>query len=392
MIDIKKIVKRKKTMIIAVILIVVIFAGFNVLGAKERSMNMPTVASAVTVKTDTVKRTNSIGGITYKTNLEPSEEATISCNVTGQVTDVLFENGDKVTQGQALAYIDDTDLQNQLKTARLDLSKLQIELDSAKSEYDIAAQLYAEGACSKTSYDDEVRAYKTVLANVELKKVGIQDITNSLNDCVIKAPITGEVGEKNITVGQYLNPGTIIGAVKNSGFIKAEIQLMQEDLEKVMVGQEVTLTLNENDTVSYKGIVESIAASADSQTRVFNCLIKIDNSSGQLNTGTFGNIEIPNKENKEVLAIPMEAVIGSEEDYSVFKLEAGTARKTTIEIGEITDDMVEIKYGLEEGDTIILSNLNALQDGDKVTIEGENPESVQEGTLGDDSPASGEGI
>jgi RND family efflux transporter MFP subunit len=389
---IKKLLKRKKVMVIAIILIVVIFAGFNVLGARKPATDMQAAANVLTVETATVKLTNSIGGLTYKANLEPAEEATVSCNVSGQVTQVVFENGDRVTQGQALAYIDDTDLQSQLKTARLDLNKLQLELDSAKSDYDIASQLYAEDACSKTSYDDAMRSYKTVLANVELKKVDIQDITNSLNDCVMKSPITGEVGEKNITVGQYLNPGTVIGSVKNSGTIKAEIQLKQEDLEKVTVGQEVTLKLSDNDTVSYKGVVETIAAAANSQTRVFDCLIKIDNTAGTLNSGVFGYIEIANKDKKQVLAVPMKAVTGSEGAYSVFKLEDGTAHKTTVEIGEITDEMVEINSGLKEGDTIITTNLNSLQDGDKVTAEGENPASVQEGTPGADAPANGEGV
>lgn len=387
-----ELLKRKKVMTIATILIVVVFAGFSALGAKKPPMNMNAAASTVTVETDTVKLTNSIGGLTYKANLEPAEEAAISCNVSGQVTEVLFENGDKVTQGQVLAYIDDMNLQNQLMAARLDLNKLQIELESAKNNYDIASQLYAEGAYSKTNYDDSIRSYKTVLANVELKKVDIQNITNSLNDCVIKSPIAGEVGEKNITVGQYLNPGTVIGSVKDSETIKAEIQLKQQDLEKVSVGQEVTLKLNENDSETYKGVVVTIAASANNQTRVFSCLIKIVNSAGKLNSGVFGYIEIPNKDQKQVLAIPMEAVTGSEGAYSVFLLEDGTAQKAAVEIGEIADEMVEIKSGLKEGDTVITSNLNALQDGDKVTVEGENPATVQEGASGADVLAGGEGV
>lgn len=392
MAGLKKPFKRKKVILIAIILMVVVLAGFNALGAKKPPMNMQAATSAVYVETAAVKLTNSIGELTYKANLEPAEEATVSCNVSGQVTRVLFENGGKVTQGQALAYMDDTDLQNQLKTAQIDLSKLQIELDSAKNDYDIASQLYAAGACSKSSYDDAMRSYKIVQANVELKNVDIRDITNSLNDCVMKSPITGEVGDKNITVGQYLNLGTVIGSVKNSGTIKAEIQLKQEDLEKVLVGQEVTLKLNENGSETYKGIVVTIAASANNQTRVFDCLIKIDNSAGKLNSGIFGYIEIPNEDNKQVLAVPMEAVTGSEKDYSVFKFEGGTARKTTVEIGKITNDMVEIKSGLKEGDAIIISNLSSLQDGDKVTVEGENPAPVQEGTPGADAPASGEGV
>ena len=78
-----------------------------------------------------------------------------------------------------------------------------------------------------------MRARKTAQANVELKKVDIQDILNSLDDCVIKAPIACEISAKNISVGQYVNPGTVVATINDNASIKAEIQLMQTDLEKV---------------------------------------------------------------------------------------------------------------------------------------------------------------
>ena len=146
---------------------------------------------------------------------------------------------------------------------------------------------------------------------------------------------------------------------------------MQEDLEKVTVGQTVTLMLSQEGSKSYEGIVETIAASANSDTRVFDCLIIIDNANGMLNSGVSAYIEIPDPENKQALAVPMSAISGSEGDYSVFMIKDNTAQKISVTIGEIADDMVEIKTGLQEGDQIIVSNLNSLQDGDKVTVSGE---------------------
>ena len=368
-VDMKSILKNKKIMVIAVALIVVILLAVNVF-AQQKEEKKTVSSNAVTVETVDAKIIDSTARLSYKANLEPVEKATVSSNVSGQVTQVLFDDGDKVSQGQALAYMDDKDLQNQLKTAKIDLSKLQLDLDAAKSDFDIAKELYANGACSKTTYENAERSYKNVQANVELKRVGIQDINNSLSDCVLKAPITGEVGEKNISIGQYVNPGTVVASVKNNTSIKAVIQLMQEDLEKVAIGQEVSLKLSKSDEISYKGVVKTIAASADSQTRVFDCLIEFDNTSGMLNSGVFGYVEIADKEKKQVLAIPMSAVLGSEGAYSVFTYEGGAAHKTAVEIGTISDDMVEVTLGIQEGDQIINTNLNALQDGDKVTVSG----------------------
>lgn len=367
--DLKVLVSRKKTMIAAIVLIVVILFAFKVFAAEKTEESVQD--NIVTVEVEEAKMMDSMAGLSYKADLEAAENAIVSSNVSGKITQVLFEDGDKVTQGQALAYLDDKDLQNQLKTAKIDLNKLQLELASEQSNYNTAKELYANGALSKNDYEDAELKYKTVLANVELKRVDIQDISNSLNDCVIKAPITGEIGGKSISLGQYVSPGTVFATVKNNTSIKAVIQLMQEDLEKVTVGQTVTLMLSEEDSKSYEGIVETIAASANSDTRVFDCLIKIDNTNGMLNSGVSAYIEIPDPENKQALAVPMSAISGSEGDYSVFMIKDNTAQKISVTIGEISDDMVEIKTGLQEGDQIIVSNLNSLQDGDKVTVSGE---------------------
>jgi RND family efflux transporter MFP subunit len=370
MIDVTRFVKQKKIIVISIALVVVLLFTLNAAAGKGPSQDKQ-VSDAVTVEVQKVKYTDSKGGLTYKANLEPAEEAAVSCGVTGQVTGILFEDGDQVTQGQPLAYLDDEDLQNQMKTAKLDLNKLQLELASAERDYNTAKELYTQGACSRNNYEDAERAYKMMQNNVELRKVDIQSIGNSLDDCVIKAPISGEVGEKSLSIGEYVNPGTVIAKVKNNTSIKAVILLMQDDLEKVAAGQKVILKLGQEDEMTYQGIVKTIAASADSQTRVFECLIEIDNTSGTLNSGTFGLIEIPNPDKRQILAIPTTAVIGSEGDYSVFTVKDNTARKVSVGIGEISDEMTEITSGLQEGDVIITTNLNYLLDGDKVAVSGE---------------------
>ena len=198
--DLKVLVSRKKTMIAAIVLIVVILFAFKVFAAEKTEESVQD--NIVTVEVEEAKMMDSMAGLSYKADLEAAEDAIVSSNVSGKITQVLFEDGDKVTQGQALAYLDDKDLQNQLKTAKIDLNKLQLELASEQGNYNTAKELYANGALSKNDYEDAELKYKTVLANVELKRVDIQDISNSLNDCVIKAPITGEVGGKNISLGQ----------------------------------------------------------------------------------------------------------------------------------------------------------------------------------------------
>ncbi|MBN7773448.1 efflux RND transporter periplasmic adaptor subunit [Clostridium aminobutyricum] len=369
MIDIvQSTLKKKKVVITAVVLIAVLIFAFKLMADQKPAEAMQD--NALTVEAAEATMTDSLKGLTYKANLEPMEEAIVSSNASGQVTQVLFENGDQVVQGQVLAYLNDKDLQNQLKAAQISLNQLQAELASKQNDYGIAKELYQSGAYSKTSFDAAQLAYQTALSSVELKKVAIQDINNSLNDYVIRSAISGEIGGKNISVGQYVNMGAALATVKNNTAIKAVIQLMQGDLSKVAVGQTVELRVGEKESQRFEGVVETIAASADNQTRVFDCLIKVSNPDGTLHSGVTGTIEIAEEGKKEVLVIPMTALTGSEGDYSVFTIEDHTAHKVAVTIGEISEDMVEITSGIQEGEKIIISNLNSIQDGDKVTVSG----------------------
>lgn len=369
MIEVKKIMERKKIIIVSIVLIGALLLALNAFAGSEAPKESQT-SDTVAVEVQEVNYSDSQGSLTYKANLEPAEEAVVSSAVTGQVTGVVFENGDQVVQGQPLAYLDDEDLQNQLKSAKLDLNKLQLALDSAKRDYGNAKELYVQGACSRMDYENAEQAYKTMQANVELRKVDIATISNALEDCVIKAPISGEVGDKSLNVGEYVNPGTVIATVRNNSAIKASIELMQEDLDKVAAGQEVTLKLSRGDGMTYKGTVKTIASSANSQTRVFDCLVEFDNAGGALNSGIFGLIEIPDPEKRQVIAIPLAALTGSEGNYSVFIMKDKTAHRVSAEIGEINGETVEITSGLKAGDRIITTNLNTLQDGDKVAAAG----------------------
>lgn len=366
--SIKETIKKKKILIISILTIIILFFGFQSMAGKKPPSEAQTNSNAVTVDVKEVKKTDFKSDITYKAELQPAENAIVSSNISGQVTKVLFENGDQVTGGQVLAYLDDRDLQVQLKTAEIDLNKLEMELSSKQSDYSTAKELYNNGAYSENDYDNAKLYYQTALSNVALKKVEIQDINNSINDSVIKAGITGEIGNKSISIGQYLSPGTQVATIQNNSSIKAKIQLLQADLNKVVVGQQVTIKLSEDDEKTYLGVVENIATSADSDTRVFECLIRIDNADKELNSGTSAYVQIPNNESKKVIAIPTSAIVGSEGDYAVFKVEKNTATKVSVTLGNMTDELVEINSGVQEGDQIIVTNLNSLHNGDRVTV------------------------
>ncbi|HWP96007.1 MAG TPA: efflux RND transporter periplasmic adaptor subunit [Syntrophomonadaceae bacterium] len=358
-----------KKLIIVVIVMVLLVLLFNTLKGKKTNLTQASNSTSVEVKQ--VQLTDWTSSLTYKANLEPMEQATVSSKVSGQVVQVLFENGDQVSQGQALISLDVESLQNQLQAAQINLQKLQIVLNTEQNNYDRTKALFDSGAKSKTDLENSESDLKTAQANVQAQQVSIDSINISLNNSIIRAPISGEIGTKNVNPGQYVSPGAVMADIKNNSSIKCAIQLKQSDLDKVQVGEKVVWKVSQEDASGYEGTIKTIAASADSTTRLFNCQIQLENPDNKLHSGVFGYIQISDGEKKQVLAVPLAALTGSEGSYSVFTVDNNVARKHSVNIGEIQNDMAEVTSGLQAGAKVIITNLNTLQEGDAVQDKGQ---------------------
>lgn len=341
---------------------------FKFSGSKTQSA---LVSKKTFVQVQQAKTIESTALLSFKANLEAIEEGIVGSKISGQVIRLFFEDGDRVSQGATLVALDDQDLNNQLQVAEINMQKMETTLESSQRSYDRIKALFESGAKSKSDYEDAETALKTARANLEAEKVTIQGINNSLANCVIKAPISGKVEEKNVSLGQYVSPGTQLAKVKNTSSLKAVIQLKQSDMDKVQVGQQATLKMSKTDKEGYTGVVKNIAGSADSSTRVFDCQIQIDNAQGKLRPGTFGYVELDSGQKSQMVTIPLAALVGSNGSYSVFTVEEGVARKRSVSVGEIQSDVVQIVSGLKAGENVIITNLNSLQDGDAVEFEGQ---------------------
>lgn len=367
--QIKSMDKRKILLIAGVVIILLLYTAFRVVNSKEKA---PIQASnATTVQVKQAQMIDAAALLSFKANLEPVEEAVVSSKQTGQTVGISFENGDIVVAGQVLVTLDSENLQNQLRSAQINQQLLQTTLENTQKAYERNKTLYESGAISKSEFEKIESELKTAQANVDSQQVNVDEISNSIRDSAIRAPISGEIADKGIVLGQYANPGTAIARIKNNNTIKTTVNLKESDLSKVKTGQKVILKLAKEAKDGYEGTVKTIALSANSISRVFSCLVEVNNSEGKIHSGVFGYIEIPDQSKDQILSVPLEALSGSEGNYSVFAVENDIARRRSVDIGEILNDAVEIKSGLSVGESVIITNINTLQDGDAVKIEGQ---------------------
>jgi RND family efflux transporter MFP subunit len=392
--------KHLKIVLVGLIAIAAFFSGKFVLLKRTDNVNsLVNSEKKIYVETILSQSIEIVPKLSYKATIEPTETGTVCSKMSGKVTQVLFDNGTYVEKGTTLVILDDQELQNQLKaaqnqlkiaynqlnSAKPNLQKIETNMNIAQREYERLKERYENVEISKQEFEkgqDALRAatldaqsvksnYETIILNIDSINISIKSIRDSIENTIIRAPITGVLDEKNVTVGQYITvQGSVtnIAKVKNISSVDAVIQIQQEDLQFVKLGQKANVSLGDDNNKVFEGHVKSIDVSANPQARTFNCKIEINNNDNILRPGIFMKVEISKDEKKQIIAIPVRALAGSEGNYLIFVAEDGSANKKTVTIGEIFKDKVEIKSGLRDKEIVITSNLNNLQDGDKVEI------------------------
>ncbi|MCX7709688.1 MAG: efflux RND transporter periplasmic adaptor subunit [Clostridia bacterium] len=354
--------------------------GFSLEKQKEKTTSSAPERK-VSVKVQPVKATEKASVLAFKATLKPSEEGIVSAKVGGKVSKILFENGKSVSAGEDLIILDAQDIQNQLRSAEsqkkaigASLQKLAANLEASQLNNNRLKELYDQGGTSKANFEAADSSLKMAKADVEAVKanheaaqVNIDNISNSLSNMVIKAPMNGVIDEKNVNIGQLVSPGAVLGKVKVISPLDAVIQVEQDSIRSVKVGQKALVKLTESDQSVYEGVVKSIDLSADPNARSFQCKVRIENKDGRLKPGIFVKVEVSADRKSEVVLIPLEALSGKEGSYSVFVDENGKAIRKKVDIGEVLKDTVEIKTGLRKDEKVICTNVNSLQDGDAIS-------------------------
>ncbi len=389
----------KKIVVYAVIIALIVGCAVVVKGkvfsGKKDTTTTAVAVNKTAVDVQTAKSVEKETGDTYKATLEAYQQGIITSKVSAKVLTVSIENGQYVNAGDVLATLDDQDTQNTIKSAQAQLQvneqqlnsaqtlleKNKVNLDDAQRNYNRQKALFegkvisqadfdaAEKALNsaKADYDSQVASIAQSQATIESQKVTIANNQDNLKNSIIKAPISGVISDKNVNIGQMATQGGVLAKINDISSVYATIQVPQEKISSVKMGQAATITVEGSDK-TYNGTVQTMDPSADATTRVFNCKIKIDNSDKSLLPGIFGKVQLINEQKTQVLTIPVNALVGNEGDYSVFINDNGTAKKQKVTIGETNDNSVEIASGVNDGDQVICTNTSTLQDGDKIDV------------------------
>ena len=285
--------------------------------------------------------------------LLPFEQTEIHPEVAGKVVSLSIREGAFVKKGTVLVKLFDDDLQAQL-------NKLNVQLKIAQKTQERQDELLKIGGISQQDFDLSILSVSTIKADMEILRAAI-------NKTVIRAPFDGTLGFKNISMGAYITPQTIITTISQVNKLKLEFSVPEKYTNKVKVGNLVSFS-TETSPKKYSGRIIAMESAITQENRSLKIQALVEQLDKNITAGGFANVEFNLGENDNALMIPTQSIIPQARDKKVVVYRGGIADFNTVTTGIRDSSKVEILTGLATGDTIITTGLLSIKPGSKITI------------------------
>lgn len=309
----------------------------------------PTVVEGIVVKTTAFDNDLEVTG-----NIEANESVVLRSEVAGLVTGIFFKEGASVNKGSVLVKINDKEVQAQLREA---ITRQNL---SATNE-NRAKQLLEKGAISEEEYE-------TAMADLQSLKAKTQLIRAQLQKTVITAPFSGKIGLRNISVGEYLTPASVIANLLSTNPIKVTFSVPEKYAGQIKINSAITFTTN-TASKKYSGKVFALEPGINQQTRTLQIKALAQNNNNELVPGAFAKVKLALSTINDAILIPTEAVVPTLKGKMVYITTNGMATPVDIEAGARTAESVLITSGLKVGDTVLTTGTMSIKPETPVKVK-----------------------
>lgn len=330
---------RLKTLLVLVLIVAA------AAGAMAYATLRPTPVTIVTATRGTAAE------LVYATGVvEPKRWAKVTSLLRKRILEVCDCEGETVASGRLLVRLDDSE-------TRANLRQLEARRVLARTELARAAELLERAVGSRQTWE---RA-SAELAQLE---ASIAAVVEQLNDHLISAPISGQVLRLDASVGEIAEPGTELAWVGNPKPLEVVAEVNEEDIPRVVVGQDVLLRSDAFPKTVLHGTVGSITPKGDPVAKTYRVRISLPDDT-PLFIGMSVDANVVIRTVRDALVVPVAALSGT----TVFVVDAGRVQARTVETGIRGLETAEITAGLEGGETLVSPIPEGLSAGDAVAPE-----------------------
>lgn len=373
--------KKKKTIIIVAICLIVVIALWLTCGGKKVDANF----SYNFVKAEL---TNISTTVTATGTIEPVTKVEVGTQVSGIVSKLYVDYNSVVKAGQVIAELDRSNLTSELRSAQANLAAAQASLTSIKSElqyqednYCRQKTLHDKGLISDDAYDQAYKSYTQSLQSVNQQKQqvvtqseNVKKATTNLSYATITSPIDGIVLSKEVEEGQTVassfNTPTLFTIAKDLTDMRVIAKVDEADIGCVQVGQRVEFTVDAFPNDIFEGSVTQVRQEAITESNVvtYEVVTSAPNADLKLKPGLTANVTIYTSEKSGVLAVPSKAlkfmpnqamlkpdetIVDTKSPIKVWTKQGNTFKAIPVTTGLTNGTHTEILSGLKAGQEII---------------------------------------
>jgi len=387
----------KKAIVAAAVIAVILAVFFAVRGKKKQSFRYETTKAVVGNISNTITATGKI---------QPLEQVEISTQVSGTIDSIFVDFNDAVKANQIIAVLDKSVLELQVSQSNAALASAQSEYNYRKNLFERAEILKNKNMISADDYDLIKYNYERSQNTLETAKIDNNRAKTNLRYAIIRSPIDGVVlsrlVERGQTVAASFNAPTLFNIARDLTKMQVLADVDEADIGQIKEGMGVKFTVDAWADSIFSGVVQAIRVQpkSDASAVTYTVVITADNKNRLLYPGMTATAEIITSGAKNVLVIPARALRfkpakaknahdnnqpspqnppkegrgegeGTKGDFAggaggqmrkrssnVWILENGVPEEKTIETGERSSTLIEVKSGLKEGDEVILMEID----------------------------------
>jgi len=313
-----------------------------------------TVASAVAQAEKWPETIPAVGSV------NAAQGVTVAPEIAGTVSEIAFESGATVKQGDLLVKLDSSSEAAQLRAA-------EAQVDWARISAERLRKLQADKTVSLSELDQAEAALKQASANADTIRATIEKKT-------IRAPFAGRLGIRLVNLGERLEAGKGIVSLQSLSPLFVDFSLPQQELARLQTGLKVTAISDSYPDQVFAGELAVISPDLDAVTRSIQLRAKFENADERLRAGMFVKVSVVLPEAQPVLTIPSTAILRAPFGDSVFVISGSTnltVQQKFIRTGRTLGYFVSVESGLKAGDRVVEAGVFKLRNGMSVVENNE---------------------
>jgi len=320
--------------------------------------------------------------LSYNGDIHAELDVKVFSKIPDRIERFFVDEGDRIGKGQPIARIVATTIEQGVKQAEAALLAARAQEANLQVEFERAKRLFNENAMSRQQYDAIQTQFEAAQAQATQSAAALNSIKSQLQDATVSAPISGIIGKRYYEGGDMANPAVALVSIVQMDRVKIVFNATEEDLGKLVVGQDAYVRVRSYPGRQFPGKVSRISPVLDALTRMATLEVLLDNPDYLLKPGMYAEVEVVTGIIDEVMVVPrfsaiestvMERIDGQDQvvkNFYVYTIEKGIAKQNKLNVRYVNHKSIAVDDGISVGDTLVVAGQNSLRDGLPVIVTG----------------------